>query len=234
MCGSASVNLQQRAIIYIIFLLLCDCKIITSGPFNKSDCCAVVRIIYITCTADLTQWLVLWWGSKGNLSYAEILRETRSLGHGCIDCNGVCVCVCNGVIEPTARFELATPCLRNRCNNHYAMLALWNYTLITQRNQLQPKITLILLLWTKNIFILRWKYAIGSAASIILITVLHSTQLNYICFDRAVSKIIPTFPRSVYNIINSSLSDGIRILIKIICSGSVRIIIYIISVIMRL
>ena len=25
--------------------------------------------------------------------------------------------------EPTARFELATPCLRNRCTNHYAMLA---------------------------------------------------------------------------------------------------------------
>ena len=25
--------------------------------------------------------------------------------------------------QPTARFELATPCLRNRCTNHCAMLA---------------------------------------------------------------------------------------------------------------
>ena len=30
--------------------------------------------------------------------------------------------------QPTARFELATPCLRNRCTNHYAMLAYNFYT----------------------------------------------------------------------------------------------------------
>ena len=27
------------------------------------------------------------------------------------------------VMQPAARFELATPCLRNRCNNRYAVLA---------------------------------------------------------------------------------------------------------------
>ena len=50
----------------------------------------------------------------------------RPLGH---ECNSymiwydMCVCVCVHAKKPTARFELATPCLRNRCTNHCAMLA---------------------------------------------------------------------------------------------------------------
>jgi hypothetical protein len=47
--------------------------------------------------------------------------ESVALDHSAM--NAIFIIIIIIIIKPTTRIELATLCLRNRCNNHYATLA---------------------------------------------------------------------------------------------------------------
>ncbi len=54
--------------------------------------------------------------------------------------------------EPNARFELATPCLQGRCNNHYATSAYYIYVYDNNNN------IYFIRAWKYIFFIRVWKY----------------------------------------------------------------------------
>ena len=53
---------------------------------------------------------------------ADQLRHTVHLG--CLNLFSIFHSILTVCLQPVARFELATPCLQGRCNNHYAIPAL--------------------------------------------------------------------------------------------------------------